>query len=138
MSELVKRQAATEATLAKYRDKPMSFEDGQTCVHMARFHLVKLGHKPQKMPRVRSLIGAKRALKDNGWETTADMLDAILPRIKPAEMRLGDLAVMEDDSGLGAVVISAGMGWSKVFGWHEDAQGLAIMDVKKFIGAWRG
>jgi len=136
--DAVRRLKATEATKAKYEHRAMSWERETTCVHMARFHLRKMGHKLPNMPRVKSLLSAKRELKNNGWQDTAAMLDQFLERIAPAQMRMGDVAVMQDDSGMGAVVISLGMGWSKVMGWHEDVEGLAIMDVKEFIGAWRG
>jgi len=136
--EVVRRQRATQATKSKFENKSMAWEREVTCVHLARFHLAKMGHKLPKMPRVKSLLGAKKALKENGWKDTAAMLDSFLEPIPPAAMRMGDVAVMQDDSGMGAVVISLGMGWSKVMGWHEDVEGLAVMDVKEFIGAWRG
>ena len=60
--DLLRRHEATRATLEKYRGKGWSWEAGRTCVHMARSHLVKMGHKPEALPRIRSLLAARRAL----------------------------------------------------------------------------
>jgi hypothetical protein len=138
MSDLVRRQQATQRTLAKYRDQPFSWKNNCTCVHLARFHLLAMGHKLPRVPRVKSLLAAKRVMESNGWEDTAAMLDCFLPRISPASMLVGDIAVVRDDSGLGAVTIATGLGLSKVFGWHEEAPGLCVQEISEYVGAWRG
>ncbi len=131
---MIRRQAATTATLNKYRAKPFDWSKGCTCVHLARFHLRQMGHRPPTIPRVRSLLAAKRALKERGWSDTAAMLDSLLPRIPPASMLLGDLAILEDDSGLGAIVVSAG---GKCLGWHENAPGMVVLQPLEITAAWR-
>lgn len=137
MPDLIRRQQATEKTLARYRGKAFDWRSGVTCVHLARFHLRAMGHRPPTVPRVRSLLAARRALESRGWADCAAMLDAMLPRIAPAEMLMGDLAVLSDPDGVGAIFICAGP--HKLLGWREDAPALVVLDVNldELDGAWR-
>lgn len=138
--ELVRRQAATQATYDRFRGKGWSWASGLTCAHLARFHLRQMGHRPPSLPRLRSLIAARRALDANGWATVADMLDAQpgLMRIAPAEMLLGDLAVIDGTGdGLGAILVCIAP--HKLIGWREDAPALVVLDVEltDISAAWR-
>lgn len=143
LPDLVRRQRATQATLAKYRARPFDWKKATTCIHMARFHLRKMGHAVPDLPRIRGAIGAVRALRANGWGNCVEMLDAqaMLERIPPAFMRVGDLAVLpsdEENSGLDAIVICAGS--HKMLGWHQDwAGGMIEMEtpLDNLLGAWR-
>lgn len=134
MNEMLRRKSATEATLAKYRDRPFSWRASHTCVHMLRFHLRKMGHRPPTLPRIRSAIGARRALDERGWKDVGDMLDALLPRIPYASMLLGDVAMFASDDGFGAITISLG---GKVMGWHPDYDGMTALEPLEIAGAWR-
>lgn len=134
MNDLLRRQKATEATLAKYRDKPFSWKDSNTCLHMLRFHLRQMGHKPEPLPRIRSAIGARRALDERGWQDVGDLLDTLLPRIPHASMLLGDVAMFRSGDGFGAITISVG---GKVLGWHDDAPGMTALEPVEIAGAWR-
>lgn len=134
---LLLRQAATERTLALYRGKLFNWRRGITCVHLARRHLRHMGHNPPTVPRIRSVLSARRALAARGWDSTADMLDSLLPRIAPAQMLLGDIATAPGLEGLDAIVICAGP--RKLMGWHETAEGLVVIDIGPgdLLGAWR-
>lgn len=134
MSEMLRRQEATGKTLAKYRDRAFSWKDGHTCLHMLRFHLRQMGHKPEALPRIRSAIGARRALDQRGWNDVGDMLDSLLPRIPHASMLLGDVAMFTSADGFGAITISLG---GKVLGWHDDAAGMTALEPLEIAGAWR-
>lgn len=134
MNELLRREIATTATLEKYRDAEFSWLNGKTCLHLCRFHLRKMGHRPPPLPRIRSAIGARRALDANGWADVGEMMDSLLPRIAPAQMLLGDIAMLKSEDGFGALVVSLG---AKVMGWHDDAPGLTALEVLEFAGAWR-
>lgn len=139
-SDLLRRHAATSATLAKYRKRKFSWSGAATCVHMARFHLRRMGHAVEPLPaRVRSRVGALRALKERGWDSVADMLDAQggLYRIPPAMMLPGDLAMVADETGIGAIMICIGP--HKLMGWREDADGLVVLDVTlaEIDASWR-
>jgi hypothetical protein len=140
MNDLLRRQKATAATLAKYRGQAFDWKKGITCVHMARFHLRQMGHKPAELPRMRGAIGARRALDERGWAGVADMLDAQqgLMRIAPAMMLLGDIAVLPADQGFDAIVVCEG--GHKMLGWHEEwAGGMVEMEASlaHVLGAWR-
>lgn len=131
MNELERRRIALEATLAKYRGRPLDYCTAD-CVRMVRYHLLQMGHKPPALPRYRSAIGARRAAINAGGLVTA--FDAILPRIPYSRMLPGDIAVLEGTDGLDAAVICVG---HKVIGWHEESEGmvnLVPLDVK---AAWR-
>lgn len=99
MNELLRREAATSATLERYKGKAFDWATGITCVHLARCQMRKMGHTPPTLPRFRSLFAAKQALAERGWSNVTDMLDGVLgveARIPPARMLLGDLAVLPD------------------------------------------
>ena len=65
--DLIRRQRATSATLAKYRFQPFDWKQKNTCVHLAHFHLRQMGQRPPKLPALRGLIGAKRIMAERGW-----------------------------------------------------------------------
>lgn len=135
---LLLRKDATEATLKRYRGKVFDWSKGITCVHLARYHLRKMGHRPPSLPRFRSAFAAKQAMRERGWANVEEMLDSMLPRIAPAMMMLGDLAVAPSDEGnMGSIMICAGP--HKLLGWREDAPELVLLDVTldELTGAWR-
>ncbi|WP_299307858.1 hypothetical protein [uncultured Croceicoccus sp.] len=101
---MIRRQRATEATLRKYRERALDWRGRTSCVHMARYHLRQMGHRPPPM------------------------LDAVLPegRIAPLEMRLGDLAVVRGTHGLDAILLHAG---NEALGWPEDGSRIVPMIV---------
>jgi len=137
MIELVRRQQATQKTLDRYRAKVFDWQTGVTCVHLARFHLKNMGHKVPTLPRIRSALSAKRALKERGWDSVEQMLDSILVRITPAQMMLGDVAIVPGDGGLDSILVCAGpfklLGWSAIDGTFVAYDG-GNADVS---GAWR-
>lgn len=133
--ELVRRQAALDKTMAKYRGRPFAW-DGANCLAMLRSHLVAMGHKRlPKLPRFNTAAGATRALKEHGFDDLSALLDGLLSRIAPAAMLPGDVALMGGEGPLDAIVISVG---HKVWGWHGDdlSQPWAITPFG-FKGAWR-
>lgn len=140
MNEMLRRQKATQATMDKYRDKPFSWKDSNTCLHMLRFHLRQMGHKPETLPRIRSALAARRALDQRGWKDVGEMLDSFLPRIPYATMLLGDVAMFHSGDGFGAITISISDTSSlgpKVIGWHDDAPGMTALEPLEIAGAWR-
>lgn len=134
MNDMLRRQKATQATLERFRDKPFSWVKANTCVHLARFHMRQMGHKPPAVPQIRSALGARRQLDLRGWADVGDMMDSMFPRIPSANLALGDLAMMKSGDGFGAIVLSLG---GKVLGWHEDFDGMTVLEPLEFAGAWR-
>lgn len=132
-----RRQQATQATLNRYRGKAFDWQEGITCVHLARFHLRQMGRRPPSLPRFRSALLAKRAMKERGWGSVTEMLDSLLPRIAPAQMTLGDLTMLPGDDGFGAIFICAGP--RRLFGWREDQPVAVMLEVglDEVAGAWR-
>lgn len=139
LPEMLRRQQAVEATKAKYQRREFAWKPKATCLHMANFHLRRMGRKPPKLPQIGSLLAAKRELAKRGWGTVADMLDGIgLERIAPAFLRLGDFVAISSDDGLGSIFISTGE--HTIMGWATDIPLLAVVDVTDpdaLLGAWR-
>lgn len=130
--DLEQRRIATEATMAKYRDRTLDFKTAD-CIRMVRYHLLQRGHKPPPLPQYRSLIGARRALDKAGG--MAAIFDGLLPRIAPARMLLGDICIVPGDGGDAAMIC---VGY-KFWGWHQDHDGPVnnVIDLNNIGGAWR-
>lgn len=126
MHDLLRRQRALEKTRVKFRGKPFAWGKSD-CVVMARSHLIAMGAKRlPKLPRYKDALGARRALKGVGAESIEQMLDGLLPRISPAEMLPGDLAVVDGEGGMDAIMICVG---HKIFGWHQASEKDEPVDV---------
>ncbi|KKW92246.1 DUF6950 family protein [Sphingobium chungbukense] len=136
MSDLLRRAEATRLTINKYRARPFDWKSRSTCIHMARTHLRNMGHRPPPIPDFRSVIGARRALQNTGFDNLTALLDSLLPRIAPAEMLVGDIAILPGDEGMEGIVISAG---GKLIGYNEDApDGVKpLMALVPLPAAWR-
>lgn len=133
---LVARVDATNKTMRKFRERAFDW-DGASCIHLARAQLRNMGHKPPRVPPIRSAIGAKRAMAANGYETVADIFDGLgLMRIPPAAMLVGDLAILPGEDGFDAVVVCVG---GKLMGWHGAADKLVMIGeaVGSITAAWR-
>jgi hypothetical protein len=136
MIDLVRRQAALEKTLAKYAGRAIDWA-AVDCVRMGRSHLVAMGHTPlPRIPRYSSAEGALRALKKAGHASIEALFDSLLPRIAPAAMLPGDVALMQGDEHFDAVTLCVG---HKLWGWHQE-NGLRepLMMIPETIKrAWR-
>lgn len=151
--DLIRRADATRHAMNKYRKKEFSWQHAVTCVHLANFHLRKMGHRTPAMPAFRSPLGALRALKAAGFADLPEMLDSIgtIRRVAPAMMLQGDIAVVrggvvdgedaepgaQEMARIGAIVVSAGP--HKVFGWRGDHPRMVVLDIgfDEIQAAWR-
>lgn len=135
----VARVEATRRTLAKYQARAFDWRTRATCIHMARMHLRNMGHRPPSVPDFRSALGARTAMKKAGFSDVAAMLDSFLPRIAPAAMWVGDLAVLPGDELFGSICISDTAG--KLIGWHQDdpsgVRPQLVLSLDQVVGAWR-
>ncbi|MBM3927309.1 MAG: hypothetical protein FJ335_02465 [Sphingomonadales bacterium] len=134
---LDQRVAATERAVARFRGKPFCWRNRRTCIHVARAQARALKHRPPAIPDFRSPVGARRALRDAGFETMEALLDGLFPRIPPAAMWVGDLALVPGSDGFDAIAVAAGNGTLLMY--HEGAEGLAnVKDaIPHVIAAWR-
>lgn len=130
------RAEATIATLERFKGKPFNWFSS-SCAHMLRYHGRQMGHDMPTVPEYRSALSAKRGLQKMGFNSLPELMDSLFPRIAPAQMLVGDMMALEGSEGFEALVIRANV--TKFVGWHEGAEGLAIIDVdlSKAIGAWR-
>lgn len=131
----VERAAATKATADKFRGRPLDFAAGVTCLHLLREQMLAFGYSPPEIPAFADAQGAKRALRKTGHRTLKGLLDEHLTSIPPAQMRVGDVAILKGEP-FDAIVISAG---GKLLGWHEDGRtGLVnLVPVAPLLGSWR-
>lgn len=138
---LAQRAAATQATYDRFLGKPFSW-CGATCVHVLRYHLRQMGHRPPPMPQFRSAVGAATALKAQGVDDLPGLCRKLgLIEILPSEMIVGDVAILPGDDGrtdglYAAIVICAG---NKFMGWHGAGEGFEPIDglLDHVTGAFR-
>jgi len=140
MHQIALREKATSATQARFEGKPFDWAKSATCIHLLRFHAAQMGHKLPIVPRFRSALTAKRALLATGHDSLPDLLDAHFERIPPAFMRLGDVMALPGTDGFESLNIKGSA--HKFLGWHEQAEGCAIIDIdadelREAVGAWR-
>jgi hypothetical protein len=136
LKPLIRRHRALEKVMARYRNLPFSWAHNRTCIHMLRMHLVAMGHKLEKVPKLDGPIAAKRELKKRGWKSVEAMLDDLLEPIPVAAMLPGDVSIVPGDDGLEAVYISLG---STAIGYAEDVPGMTLFTNPGavFEKAWR-
>lgn len=133
--DLALRAEATRRTMEAFRHRPFDWASGATCLHLARAQMVNMGHSPPPIPPLRSAVGALRALRRRGYDSVSALLDSLLPRVAPARMLVGDLAIIEGDERMECIVVSAG---GKMLGWHQDGEGgMQNLIVTHFLAAWR-
>jgi hypothetical protein len=136
MYDLARRAAETQKVVDRFRSRPFDWGKRATCIHLARAQMRALGHRPPAVPDFRSARGALTALNKTGHESLEQLLDAMLPRIAPLSMIVGDLALVPGEVPFDALAISAG---GTLLMYHQDANGLAnvkdaLLNVK---AAWR-
>jgi len=140
--DLIRRQRALTATMEKFGGSELDFVNAD-CGKLARYHLAQMGHRG--LPPVEGYsdaAGAKRHLKGLGFRNLEQLFDSLLPRIAPAYMLPGDIAVVQPEPGapawqVGTVVISVGR---KFLGWHPDHPVLAVIEPaldEPFVAAWK-
>jgi hypothetical protein len=134
-----RRVAAAQATLDTYRDKPLVWGECD-CARMAAFTLRQLGVRAplSKFGRYSTALGAIKALKRQGFETLADVVDSLgLVRIPPAAALPADIIALEAEHGEVALTVS--LSGQRVLGFYE-VSGHAIAGVlqpKAYLCAWR-
>lgn len=132
--DMLRRNAALQKTADKYRGKPFVWGKFD-CVKMARSHLVAMGHRGlPKVKPYKSAVGAKSSLKAARHKDLESLFDSILPRIAPAEMLPGDLALMQGDGLFDAVTICVGR---KQLGWFEGEDEAVMIVPYSLKAAWR-
>lgn len=137
--DMAERGRRTEAVVARYRGRPFDWANARTCIHLARAQMRALGHRPPPIPTFRSERGAMTALRKSGFDDMAAMLDSMLPRIAPASMWLGDLALLRAAPPFGSIMICAGAVGGKLIGYLEGHLDQGVINVvpHEFVGAWR-
>lgn len=123
-----RRRLGTQKTRDKFFGEVFDWKASMHCVKLAHAHLVNMGRKPPKLPKVKGPKEAQDAMEERGWKTVSEMLDSFLERIPPAMMRTGDIGIVDGDEGFESVVIF--LGPRKVMGWLP-ADLTAIVEVSE-------
>lgn len=136
-SPLGRRVEAVEATIARFKDKPLKLGTDD-CVRMAAFVLRKQGVKASllKAGTYSSEAGARRVMQRLGYKSVSDALDALgLPRIAPAMALPGDILSLPGADGDVALVVAVGNG--RVLGFWEAVGVCAVFQPLEYGAAWR-
>lgn len=134
---LTRRRDAAQATLDKFRDQPFKW-GVRDCSRVVAHHLRLMGHSVRLPPAgsYGSLLGAKRKLRDAGYASLAEALDAMgFERIAPAAALVGDIIQWPSETELDALAVMLTNG--RIAAYHQDALGLAVLQPVEFIAAWR-
>lgn len=138
MIEMVRRQAAAQAAVDRFRGVPFAYGKND-CVRMAVFALRRMGHRPDlgRAGTYCSAKGAVRALNRAGFASLAEAMDGQhLPRIAPAAALPGDLVMIPAEGPFdGALTMAVGNG--RVLGYHQDLVGADILQPVQYLAAWR-
>lgn len=134
---LDQRAAATAKVVGRFRARPFGWSNGGTCIHLARAQMRALGHRPPTIPRFRSAVGARRALVASGFADMTALFDSMLPRIAPAAMWVGDIALLPGEDGFDCAAVWDGS--AALLMYHAGADALAnVYDaIPHVTAAWR-
>ena len=140
MTEIERRVAAVEATIARFQGRPFAWGKVD-CAKMLAWHLRKMGHR-QNMGWHRAggystALGAKRALRHAGFVDLPEALDQLgFTRIAPAALLAGDVVQLPGEGGLASMAIVVGNG--RIFGFHQAVAGAEVLQPAETPrAAWR-
>ncbi|RYD63238.1 MAG: hypothetical protein EOP58_11770 [Sphingomonadales bacterium] len=134
---LADRARATGTVIERFRDKPFAWDTTGNCIHLSHKQAKALKVKVPTVPKFRTPLGARKALKKMGFDTLEGLMDSMFPRIAPARMIVGDIGMVPGEAPFNALVVSVGGG--KVVGWHgADLSRLQNIALSKadFVAAW--
>ena len=136
---MLKRVAVAQACVAKFDGQAFAWGECD-CARLAAFALQGLGYKPSyaRFGRYRSALGARRALRREGFADTTDWIDSIhgLARIAPAAALPGDIVGLPGEEGWTALTVALGNG--RLLGFHLEAAGCAVVQpLSAPTHAWR-
>lgn len=143
MTNLERRQAATEKTRKAFAKKP--FKLGKfDCAKLTLSHLRAMGEPVKaRVAPYSSPKGALRAVKSLGFDSIADLLDHHFVRVPWSRALVGDVLLLPDtldQDGEHAVAIGSlavAMGGGRALMYHPDAEGAVTAKVLDAVTAWR-
>lgn len=140
--DMVRKAAAAQACVDRFGDALLDYKSAD-CVRLARLALVKqrVSVAPLKGLRWSSYRGALRAIKESGFATLADGMDATgCVRIRPLEAVHGDIVCLpvSEESPWGAALFVC-LGNRKFLGFVDTGAGIrcSVATVAAFQTAWR-
>lgn len=128
MNPMIARVEAAQGALDRYSGKPFAWYEAD-CARVAAFVLRELGYKPgfSRFGHYKTALGARKALKRNGFADTVDWIDSIhgLSRI-PFLMTLpGDIAAYAGADGMSALTVV--LSNRRLLGFHPETGGCTVV-----------
>lgn len=139
MSELIRRVAAAQATLDRFKGIPIDWKTAD-CARMAAHCLAGMGHQIRraKFGLYSNEVGALRTLKRGGFADLGEVLDRLvgLPRIPPAAALPADILAVQAES-FGGLSLMIAVGNGRLFGFGPDGVGAVLRPLIPPCAAWR-
>lgn len=130
---LIERIEATQKTVDIFKRK--NFADGKfDCIQLVLCHARNMG-KRIKVPRYGDLKSAADALREMGFRTLGEAMDAHFTRIEPVKAMAGDFVETPGENGFSSLMVALGNG--RTLGFHEDIPHCDILQPVLISGAWR-
>jgi hypothetical protein len=130
---LLERVQRTQKTVDLFKGRP--FKEGRfDCVQLVKAHARHMGKKV-RVPRYGGVKGAAAALKEMGFRTLGEAMDAHFERIRPDQILAGDIVEHPGNNGFSGLTIALGNG--RVLGFHEDIPHCDILQPVMISGVWR-
>lgn len=133
MIDLVKRMRATQKSLDRFQGR--AFIDWKfDCLQLIAGHAKHMG-KPLKVPRYSSAATAAAALREMGFKSLGEAMDAHFERIAASDVLLGDIVEGPGANGFSSLGIALGGG--RALGFHEEVPFCDVVHPTIVTGAWR-
>jgi hypothetical protein len=130
---LYERMLATQKTVDAFKGK-LFVEWGRDCIEMIAAHAKHMGRR-LKVPKYSDAKSAAAAMKELGFRTLADAMDANFRRIGAHEILLGDIVEGPGQNGFSTLMVALGNG--RVLGFHEEIPHADVLQPTMISGAWR-
>lgn len=128
MNPMILRVQAAQAAVDKYAGQPFAWYDAD-CARVAAFVLRELGYKPgfSRFGHYKTALGARKALKRNGFADTVDWIDSIhgLSRIPYLMTLPGDLVAGPGDEGMTALTVA--LSNRRLLAFHPETGGCTVV-----------
>jgi hypothetical protein len=129
---LIERARATQKTVDLFKGKV--FDDGKfDCIQMVVAHARHAG-KRIRIPAYGDVTSAAAVLRELGFRTLGEAMDAHFDRILPTTVLLGDYIEMPGGNGFSSLSIVVGNG--RVLGYVEGVPHADILQPVMISGAW--
>jgi hypothetical protein len=131
--DLIARVMATQKTVDMFKGR--AFANGQAdCAQLVLAHAKHMGRKIDA-PRYGDIKSAAGALRQMGFATLGQAMDAHFRRIERNQILAGDIIEVPGDNGFSSLMIAVGNG--RTIGFHESIPHCDVLQPLMISGVWR-